>query len=318
MQPSLQTDRRIQPSSSQSMHHHSTPHYALPPIASPNMQPPVLPPPASLNLNLPVPPPNRRTEHVNGTVESYPSSSSPASPSLYTQHSNHYQSLSHANSRTTYSYSPHLPPAQPPHVQAMYSYHSPHFESSQLPPLHEPSSISRKETDTQPMSSWYETFDDSEKQALKQSEQQDPYYYPSSDGWVYEPSFQTINSALMKKQQEYSNRIQEINHEFLESKEMIYQEKIKQLQDEVLSLQEGREHTMFDECMADLERRRVTMIEDARLMMEYQIAQVDGIYFADSELIEKESQVKTKGEEKKGNRCERLFMPGKERLIGTL
>ncbi|EPB92255.1 hypothetical protein HMPREF1544_00824 [Mucor circinelloides 1006PhL] len=67
----------------------------------------------------------------------------------------------------------------------------------------------------------------------------------------------------------------------------LYEEKLKQLQDELVAMEKGN-HEMYDEHLADLEEKRRKMIHDARLMMIYQISSVDQEFNMNSKLVQEE------------------------------
>ncbi|KAI7902336.1 uncharacterized protein BX663DRAFT_72744 [Cokeromyces recurvatus] len=97
-----------------------------------------------------------------------------------------------------------------------------------------------------------------------------------------------VNNPTLKKKREFDERMQNINREFLENKEVLYEEKLKQLQDELKAVEKGR-HELYEELLADLEEQRKKMIDDARLMMIYQISCVDKQFYLDSKIVQEES-----------------------------
>ncbi|KAI7865178.1 Sds3-like protein [Spinellus fusiger] len=62
-----------------------------------------------------------------------------------------------------------------------------------------------------------------------------------------------------------------MDSEFIEQSEEIYQDKLKSLQEELQSIQEGT-HSLFKEAVTDLEQKRDKTIQDAALVSTYQLS----------------------------------------------
>ncbi|KAF7725775.1 hypothetical protein EC973_009392 [Apophysomyces ossiformis] len=116
------------------------------------------------------------------------------------------------------------------------------------------------------------------------------YYYPVyGEEWLEEKEKRTLEIERSSRLQDYNEQLQMIDHEFMDNREIVYSKKMKQLQEELQAVEEGH-HIVFDECLADLDRERVEMIENAKLMMEYQLKQVDETYAKDTKKIEDDWQ----------------------------
>ncbi|KAI8976977.1 Sds3-like-domain-containing protein [Pilobolus umbonatus] len=87
--------------------------------------------------------------------------------------------------------------------------------------------------------------------------------------WTEEPR--------IRKKVDMTERMKTINSEFIQNREVLYQEKIQQLQNELSSVEHGN-HVSYNEQLNDLKRARAEMIENARLMMRYQIECVDKLF----------------------------------------
>ncbi|KAI8643200.1 hypothetical protein BD408DRAFT_160337 [Parasitella parasitica] len=85
-----------------------------------------------------------------------------------------------------------------------------------------------------------------------------------------------------------TERIEGINREFIENREILYDERLKQLQDELAAMEKGK-HEMYIEHVTDLEEKRRQAIHDARLMMIYQISSVDQEFDLKSKIVQEES-----------------------------
>ncbi|KAG0191866.1 hypothetical protein DFQ28_010727 [Apophysomyces sp. BC1034] len=233
----------------------SPPRYTLPPIASP---PPMPPPPQSFRHG-PLQPRLNYNEHSLDSVDMLHPAQGGASTSLVekqpvTDMPRIYHSRSHTI-HSTYQYTPYYP----------YTAHNPDADSHR-PYLPESSSS------VSPI--YYDGM----------------YYYPVyGDGWLEDDEKQTLELERTNRLREYNERFETIDHEFTENREVIYREKTKQLQDELRAVEQG-EHTVFDEYMVDFEQERIQMIENARMMMEHQLRQVDKVYDNDTRQIQDELQ----------------------------
>ncbi|KAI8888675.1 hypothetical protein K501DRAFT_18738 [Backusella circina FSU 941] len=92
----------------------------------------------------------------------------------------------------------------------------------------------------------------------------------------------------MKRKREMTERMQEINREFTDNNEVLYREKLKQLQQELSAVEQGQ-HDIFNESIADLEEKRRETIQNAKLIMFYQISSVDHDCHLNYQLVEEES-----------------------------
>ncbi|KAL9538724.1 hypothetical protein MBANPS3_010715 [Mucor bainieri] len=125
-------------------------------------------------------------------------------------------------------------------------------------------------------------------------QQHEEYYYPvysnttsnSKPVWS-EDAPPTIDHPKLKKKNDMDERMAGTNREFIENREILYEEKLKQLQDELVAIEKGN-HEMYNEHLADLEEKRQKMIHDARLMMIYQISSVDQEFDMNNKLVQEE------------------------------
>ncbi|KAI9320539.1 Sds3-like-domain-containing protein [Dichotomocladium elegans] len=103
---------------------------------------------------------------------------------------------------------------------------------------------------------------------------EDPYYYtPHTD----------------ERPAIFSERIQEIDQEFIENRETIYLEKLKRLQEELSAIQHGG-HEVFDDYVADMEKERAREFENASILMAYRIQYADKLYKKELWMVEDEAE----------------------------
>ncbi|KAI8981876.1 Sds3-like-domain-containing protein [Mycotypha africana] len=120
------------------------------------------------------------------------------------------------------------------------------------------------------------------QQAKHQQPQYKEYDYYSKPEWPM-----VEDNPKQRKKREIDERLKTINQEFLDTKEDLYEEKLKDLQDELLAVEDGR-HQFYTECLADLEQQRQKTINDAKLMMVYQISCVDHEFELTSKKVHEE------------------------------
>ncbi|KAI9484250.1 MAG: hypothetical protein EXX96DRAFT_561518 [Benjaminiella poitrasii] len=151
---------------------------------------------------------------------------------------------------------------------AFYPFHQP------PPPPPSPPPSSQQQLSTYSYSPYLKSYND-----FNQLEEYPHYNYEDMP---------IVNNPTLKKKKDMDERMQNINREFLENNEMLYEEKIKQLQDELKAVEKGR-HEIYEELISDLEEKRKKTIDDARSMMIYQILCVDKQFYLDSKIVQEES-----------------------------
>ncbi|KAH8549199.1 Sds3-like-domain-containing protein [Umbelopsis sp. PMI_123] len=84
----------------------------------------------------------------------------------------------------------------------------------------------------------------------------------------------SMENGRDRRKREYTDRVVNINSDFMDNYEAIYQEKLNALQEDLLAIQQ-ESHPSLRECIADLEKVRQQVIHQARLIMEYHITCTD-------------------------------------------
>ncbi|KAI9285149.1 Sds3-like-domain-containing protein [Umbelopsis sp. AD052] len=105
---------------------------------------------------------------------------------------------------------------------------------------------------------------------------------------------ESTESGRDKRKREYTDRVVNINSDFMDNYESIYQEKLNALQEDLLAIQQ-ESHPSLRESMADLEKTRQHVIYQARMIMEYHITCTNEQFQAEISSLEDEYTAEKQG-----------------------
>ncbi|GAB5593636.1 hypothetical protein Unana1_08536 [Umbelopsis nana] len=95
-------------------------------------------------------------------------------------------------------------------------------------------------------------------------------YGEDDNDWPEGENEDSTESGRDRRKREYTDRVVNINSNFMDNYEIIYQERFSAFQEDLLSIQQET-HPALRECISDLEKARQQVIYQARLIMEYHI-----------------------------------------------
>lgn len=99
---------------------------------------------------------------------------------------------------------------------------------------------------------------------------------------------------LEKRRRETVERLARLDHELVEHKERIYEDKLASLRAELIQIQQGT-HSDFLDMMAEYEAERDQLMENSRMYREYQLAAADKLLRTETRQAEDEYKSEKQG-----------------------